>query len=679
MEETVRAKRFALVAALLVNVVAVSLALPVAQMVSAAGPPVFVLPSNTQGWASSDTRPGGTVSFVADTGAPNGGSGALRLATDNTSTAKADYFHSASQTPLSAVTELGYWTKQVGASLAEGGPSFQLPVFLNGGTSGFTTLVFEPVYNQSQQNVTPNVWQSWDVDAGRFFSTRTVTCTGGTPDPAVVQNTSFSPLPLYSLANIQAMCPNAVVAGYGANVGSGNPAYDVRVDLFNFNGTVYDFELGTDLVINKTAQPDPVNAGSDVTYTITLINTGPGDAPSTVVSDTLPGGTTFVSCASSAGGICGGTGNDRTITFSSLTAGASATILLVANVNSSVADGTTLTNTATVTAYEPDTNLTNNTSAATVAVRNPATPSPTPSPTPTPTPAPTTYTVNASASGPGSISPNGTIPYVEATQASYTATPSGNAIFTGWTLDGENVGTANPFTFTVNENRTLTATFATRPSFGDVPTTDPDYQAITFLAALGVINPRGVNSTGQFQPDRQVARAEVASFIARTFGWDDEFHANSFPDKCDPQGQNCVDDELWNNVAALADYGVVGGYTDPDTCSSAGTESPCYLPRDPVKRVQVVSIVARAFIKQPDLRPTGFWDRQDANGGQYTNVADEGTQRSDLTTYRSNAGPIPGQEGDTAFPDPSGSSTRRFLIQVLYQAYVAAYGTDQVP
>jgi hypothetical protein len=176
-----------------------------------------------------------------------------------------------------------------------------------------------------------------------------------------------------------------------------------------------------------------------------------------------------------------------------------------------------------------------------------------------------------------------------------------------------------------------------------------------------------------------VVRAEMAAFIARVFGWDGEFHRNAFPDKCDPQGQNCVDDELWNNVAALADYGVVGGYTDPATCASAGTAAPCYLPRDPVKRVQVLSIVARAFIKTPDLRPTGFWDRLPADAAQYTNVPDEGTQRSDLTTYTANAGLVPGAASAATFPDPEGNGSRRFVVEALYQAFAAQFGTDRVP
>jgi hypothetical protein len=39
------------------------------------------------------------------------------------------------------------------------------------------------------------------------------------------------------------MCPEATVVGFGVNIGSNNPSYDVRADLVNFNGTTYDFEL----------------------------------------------------------------------------------------------------------------------------------------------------------------------------------------------------------------------------------------------------------------------------------------------------------------------------------------------------------------------------------------------------------------------------------------------------
>jgi hypothetical protein len=305
-----------------------------------------------------------------------------------------------------------------------------------------------------------------------------------------------------------------------------------------------------------------------------------------------------------------------------------------------------------------------------VALRGTGTPPP-------PTPQPRAV-VTASAQGQGAVTPAGATSYATGGTATYAATPAAGQVFLGWALDGQFVGYASPLTFTVDANRTLVATFAPRPTFADMPPTDPDHEAITRLAALGIVNPQGVNGSGRFEPERGVARAEVAAFVARLYGWEREFHANPFPDRCDPQG-NCVDPLLWNAVAALADYGVVGGYSDADTCQSAGTTAPCYLPRDPVSRLQVVSVVARAFTRAPDLRPTGYWDRLPAVPGQYANVPDEGTQRSDLATYRQNAGPIPGQAGDGQFPDPSGAATRRFILQALFQAYQAQFGTDSVP
>ena len=59
----------------------------------------------------------------------------------------------------------------------EADPAYELQVFLLGGTTGYTTLVFEPYQNGV---VTPGVWQQWDVDQGLFWSTRTVACPNGT-------------------------------------------------------------------------------------------------------------------------------------------------------------------------------------------------------------------------------------------------------------------------------------------------------------------------------------------------------------------------------------------------------------------------------------------------------------------------------------------------------------------
>jgi uncharacterized repeat protein (TIGR01451 family) len=157
-------------------------------------------------------------------------------------------------------------------------------------------------------------------------------------------------------------------------------ADNANCDGTNPNGTLHQFDLYTntlptivaDLSISKTDSPDPVTTGDDLTYTVTVTNNGPDPATSVTVTDDLPAETTFVSCSSTGGGICGGSGNNRTVTFASLTSAGSETITFVASVNCSVADGTVISNTATVSAVTFDPDLTNNSATATTTASNPA-------------------------------------------------------------------------------------------------------------------------------------------------------------------------------------------------------------------------------------------------------------------------------------------------------------------
>lgn len=221
-----------------------ALALPAAAIVALAlagiaAAATIVVTQNSSSWHPLDTRPGGSVRFTEDYGAPPGlGSGALELKTDASTSAKADYYTFAHEgTPLADVTTLSYWTYQAATPQPPiAAPSFQLQIDANGDAEGgFTTLVYEPYWNGA---VVPATWQQWDVDAGLFWSSRTVssgTCTlvAGAGGP-----------PLYTLEQIKAMCPNAVVLGIGVNVGSFNPGYTVATDGVTFNDTTYDFEVG---------------------------------------------------------------------------------------------------------------------------------------------------------------------------------------------------------------------------------------------------------------------------------------------------------------------------------------------------------------------------------------------------------------------------------------------------
>ena len=197
---------------------------------------ITVTASNQQGWASvapiADTRHGGVVNFVKDLTSP-APFGALELAIDGNTGGKAQYMHRAN-VPLREVTQLGYYTKYVsGPTIAAA--SYQLPVMLCG-TSGFTTMVFEPYQNGT---VSMSNWQYWDVDTGQMWSSRTVSCTG---NPNTV-TAGGGGAPFYTLAQLKQNFPAAVVVGFGANMGSNNPLFRGRVDLFDFNKNVYDFEL----------------------------------------------------------------------------------------------------------------------------------------------------------------------------------------------------------------------------------------------------------------------------------------------------------------------------------------------------------------------------------------------------------------------------------------------------
>jgi len=126
-----------------------------------------------------------------------------------------------------------------------------------------------------------------------------------------------------------------------------------------------------DLSVRHIAAPEPVLSGSNITYTTTVTNNGPISANAVQLTNNLPAAVTFVSCAASDGGVCGGLNNNRKITFGSLPAGTTATITIVATVNCEIAHDSVFTDTATVNAATPDPNSTNNSSMAMTRVSNP--------------------------------------------------------------------------------------------------------------------------------------------------------------------------------------------------------------------------------------------------------------------------------------------------------------------
>lgn len=127
-----------------------------------------------------------------------------------------------------------------------------------------------------------------------------------------------------------------------------------------------------DLALTISAAPATVDAGSKVTYTVTITNNGP-DATSASIVDNLPTGASFVSCSSTGTGVCTQTlPNPHTIGFASLASGETQTVTLVAQTSATLLNGSTLSNTVALgnkSAVDP--NSGNNSASASVSINAP--------------------------------------------------------------------------------------------------------------------------------------------------------------------------------------------------------------------------------------------------------------------------------------------------------------------
>jgi len=125
-----------------------------------------------------------------------------------------------------------------------------------------------------------------------------------------------------------------------------------------------------DLEVVKTVSDPTPNVGDVITYTITVTNNGPDDATGVQLTDTLPTGVTFGGYTATQGTYTSTTGlwEITTDDDDDLPAGAVATLIITATVDSSTC-GTTITNTANIlSADQPDPNPTNNEASVNIDV-----------------------------------------------------------------------------------------------------------------------------------------------------------------------------------------------------------------------------------------------------------------------------------------------------------------------
>jgi len=179
------------------------------------------------------------------------------------------------------------------------------------------------------------------------------------------------------------------VATASANEADPAPANNTVTESTLVNGQA-------DLAVTKQDTPDPVIAGTTLTYTLTATNYGPSDATSVTVTDTLPSGVTFVSATPSQGSYNSGT---SVWTVGALVLNGTASLTIRATVASSITG--VVWNTATISSSETDAVSGNNTTAVGTQVNAEVHLTFTKSATPTVNAGdPLTYTIGVTNTGP---------------------------------------------------------------------------------------------------------------------------------------------------------------------------------------------------------------------------------------------------------------------------------------
>lgn len=192
-------------------------------------------PTNNWVLYTRDGTPSTAAEFVDGPATPPLGTGSLQLTTTSGSEKVALFNYDHVGTALPAVNDVSYSTyRQTGADQQVA--SLNLQVDFNGPNvaGGFTTLVFEPVYNTTQGPVVSGAWQNWTgTGGGVWWSTRTI---NNQPGGAAVAD-------MRTWDQIVASNPDAtILGGVGINQGSGNAGLTDNVDAFTFDNTTYDFE-----------------------------------------------------------------------------------------------------------------------------------------------------------------------------------------------------------------------------------------------------------------------------------------------------------------------------------------------------------------------------------------------------------------------------------------------------
>lgn len=346
------------------------------------------------------------------------------------------------------------------------------------------------------------------------------------------------------------------VAVQNVPVGSGTSTFtltaasslgDWRVILFEpFGGSVYAVTSFTvidaanpsaDLSISKAAASSDVSAGSQAVFTVLIRNSGPSDAVTVQVSDSVPANTTFASFAPVSGPedincviptVGSGPESSTICTIPNLARGETATFLAAYDVNAGVPSGTVIFNTASVSSSITDPNLDNNSSTADLRVSGVATETCT-----LDCPANVVVTANTTSGGePGAFVSFGAAS-VSGNCGAVTNSPQSGSFFTVGThsiVSTSEIGAAS-CTFTVTVLDTTPPTISCPPSItvtapegftvatldpgpGTAPATSP---ITTFSGSATVTGVRSDNIPATYDENGEVLTAAVVHLLTEPY------------------------------------------------------------------------------------------------------------------------------------------------------------------
>lgn len=190
---------------------------------------------------------------------------------------------------------------------------------------------------------------SINTNRGSCSGNRVITCSLATMDPGATATITLVVLP-----------PAVTPMVNTATASTSTPDSNMGNNTSSLNTPV----IFTDVIVKKTSALKLTEVGGVNTYIITVTNKGPAAASTITVTDNLPAQTTFVTCTATNSAVCGGSGNNRNVTVSSLAVNASFTATIAARINNSVTPGAVISNTASMTSVVPDINPNNDAQTA---------------------------------------------------------------------------------------------------------------------------------------------------------------------------------------------------------------------------------------------------------------------------------------------------------------------------